>query len=213
LDSIWCGIGSCTETCWTAEQIDDTLGLALLFLPAENEIWLAQAEAISEDFVETAIIASYTQGRTFVTFNIPAFPSVVLPRDPCTPSDLPSDDIRIALWWNNNADIDLHVTDPNGEEIYFGNPTSASGGELDLDARCDSFPEGSGGGPEHVTWGSGLAIAGEYTVEVDYWAECFSEGDTQYSVIIYVGGTKIFETTDAVISPDDETAFVTNFNF
>ena len=211
LDSAWCGVGSFAEVCLTAEGLDSRFDLSLFFDPGANEIWLALAQALSEDFVENGIVSSFTGATTFTTFNIAGFPATIVIGDACPPGDVTSDDIRISLSWDNNSDIDLHVTDPNGEEIFFANPVSASGGELDFDARCASFPDGSRGGPEHVTWGPGEALVGEYIVEVNYWSECFNEGQTRFSMTIYVSGTKIFDTADAIINPADGKIFVTNF--
>lgn len=42
-------------------------------------------------------------------------------------------EIQISLSWNNRNDLDLHVVDPKGEEIYFRHKKSNSGGELDVD--------------------------------------------------------------------------------
>jgi hypothetical protein len=213
VDRRWCGIGSFSETCLTAEQLATRLDLALFFDPEADKIWLALEEAISENFVESGLTSGYTGGRTFNTFTVAGFPAIVVPGDACTPGDVTSDDIRISLWWDNNADIDLHVIDPNGEEIYWADTTSASGGELDFDAMCASFPEGSRGGPEHVTWGPGEAISGEYNVDVNYFSECYGEGETRFSITIYVSGSRIFETTDAIINPGDGRIDVTTFNY
>ena len=44
-------------------------------------------------------------------------------------------DVQATLSWDHEADMDLHLFDPDGEEIYYGNDTSASGGTLDHDAN------------------------------------------------------------------------------
>jgi len=73
-----------------------------------------------------------------------------------------SGDIQVSLTWNSTADIDLHVIEPDGNEIYFGNRTSASGGELDKD-------DVNGYGPENVFYNT-APPAGTYQVEVHHWS-------------------------------------------
>jgi TonB-dependent SusC/RagA subfamily outer membrane receptor len=83
-------------------------------------------------------------------------------------------DIRIVMNWNmNNTDIDLWVTDPNGEKCFFSKPETSIGGRLSED-----FTEGFG--PEQFIIKKG--IKGKYKVEIDYY------GDTQ---ITLAGATTI----------------------
>jgi hypothetical protein len=90
-----------------------------------------------------------------------------------------SGDIQISVSWTDSADVDLHVIDPNGEEIYFGHKNAASGGVLDLDANaaCGRNTFNDGTPPafvsnENVVWPTGLAIPGTYKVILDYWSDC-----------------------------------------
>jgi hypothetical protein len=74
-------------------------------------------------------------------------------------------DLRIVLDWNKDAtDIDLHVIDPNGEEVYYSHKTSKIGGRLSRD-----FTQGYG--PEEFL--QKKAIPGKYKVFINYF------GDTQ----------------------------------
>ena len=45
-------------------------------------------------------------------------------------------DVQVTLSWDTDSDVDLHVVDPSGEEIFYGNRESASGGMLDLDSNA-----------------------------------------------------------------------------
>jgi hypothetical protein len=84
-------------------------------------------------------------------------------------------DPQFTLIWNTeNVDIDLHVIEPRGDEIYFGHKNGAQGGELDVDNTW-------GYGPENIYWlvdtdGPGSAKVkgpgppGEYKWYVHYWA-------------------------------------------
>lgn len=90
-----------------------------------------------------------------------------------------SGDIQISVSWSDSADVDLHVIDPNGEEIYFGHKNAASGGVLDLDANAacgrNTFSDGSPPAfvsNENVVWPTGLSIPGTYKVILDYWSDC-----------------------------------------
>ena len=81
--------------------------------------------------------------------------------------DAEAGEVEIALMWNTSDDLDLHVTAPSGEEIYFGNPKSACGGWLDVDMNVSE----SGGDfslqpVEHIRWLEGEVPEGEYHVFV-----------------------------------------------
>jgi hypothetical protein len=71
-------------------------------------------------------------------------------------------DVQITLTWNNTSDLDLHVIDPFGEEIYWGNESSSSGGTLDVDNI-------EGYGPENIFWAKGKAPNGVYKVFVHHY--------------------------------------------
>ena len=79
-------------------------------------------------------------------------------------------DIQVSVSWDADNDLDLHVLDPNGFEVYFGDRTSPEGGMLDLDsnAGCDI----DGVNNENIVWPSGKAPHGTYTVSVDNYENC-----------------------------------------
>jgi hypothetical protein len=58
---------------------------------------------------------------------------------------LGSGSLQISLSWNTATDQDLHVIDPNNDEIAWDNRNSPSGGELDRDDQ-------DGYGPENIYW-------------------------------------------------------------
>jgi len=78
-------------------------------------------------------------------------------------------DVQVNLSWDLDSDMDLHVVAPDGE-IYYGNRTDAAGGMLDLDsnAACNLDHKRS----ENVTWPTGHAPHGSYTVRADEWSAC-----------------------------------------
>jgi len=70
-----------------------------------------------------------------------------------------SGDVRISLIWNNRNDLDLHVINPRGEEIYYAHKTDALGGMLDVDMNVG----GETTKPvENIFWGHGRAPQGRY---------------------------------------------------
>jgi hypothetical protein len=79
-------------------------------------------------------------------------------------------DLSIQLAWSSRDDVDLHVIDPNGEEIYWDHETSASGGQLDADANRGC--EGTTTPLENVFWAAGTAPSGQYTVLVHLYRVC-----------------------------------------
>ena len=70
-------------------------------------------------------------------------------------------DIRIILTWNtNDCDMDLWVTDPNGEKCYYAHRNTAIGGRISNDIT-------QGYGPEEFCLKK--AAKGEYLIEADYY--------------------------------------------
>jgi hypothetical protein len=96
-------------------------------------------------------------------------------------------DVRITLTWGTIDDLDLHVIDPLGEEIYYRNLFSTSGGALDVDANaaCGSPTTNA---VENVFWSAGGAPAGTYTVLVDYWESCSGVAEIPFVVRTLVDG-------------------------
>ena len=97
---------------------------------------------------------------------------------------VPGGDLQVTVSWDTDADLDLHMVDPNGDEIYYGRPAVASGGVLDLDSFC---------GPErfirneHIAWSQGTPPRGIYEVRLDYWENC-DAAETNYIVSVYNHG-------------------------
>jgi len=97
--------------------------------------------------------------------------------------DVAGGDIQVSVAWETVADVDLHVVDPNGEEIYYGNRSSSSGGQLDIDANAACGT--SSLFQENVGWDAQSAPTGQYTVRVDYWSGC-GVVQTDYIVTVYL---------------------------
>jgi hypothetical protein len=90
-------------------------------------------------------------------------------------------DIQVSVTWNTAADVDLHVVEPGGAEIYYGSTMSGSGGELDIDANAACST--SSLTQENIGWAPGSAPSGTFIVRLDYWSAC---GATQTDYIVTV---------------------------
>lgn len=95
-------------------------------------------------------------------------------------------DVQINVTWDSKADLDLHVVDPSGGEIYWAQRTSTTGGQLDLDSNAACATDGPRA--ENIFWASGLiAPHGDYLVRVDNWSNC-SSVQTHYVVTVNARG-------------------------
>lgn len=105
-------------------------------------------------------------------------------------------DVQVTLQWSGEADLDLHVIDPAGEEIYSGHMFSSSGGMLDGDVN---WPCGPGPAPvENVFWPRGGAPSGEYRVLVNYYRDCKDQGPVDWTVMVRVGGNLVATQTGRI---------------
>src|SRR5437588_148676 len=54
------------------------------------------------------------------------------PPPPALPpaAEAPAPGVRVSLVWSTPVDLDLYVTDPSQETVYFANPNAQSGGKL-----------------------------------------------------------------------------------
>ena len=102
-------------------------------------------------------------------------------------------ELRVSLSWSNYDDLDLHVTDPNREEVWFANKRIQSGGVLDVDMNAGS---GTTRTPvENVTWQSSPP-AGRYQVTIDNYSKREST-NTGFTVQVEYQG-QVFEFGYAV---------------
>ena len=96
----------------------------------------------------------------------------------------PTGALVVSLWWDTESDLDLHVVDPYGVEIWAGNinsydayattPTASTGtlnedGILDFDSNAGCVIDGRCN--ENVVWAA-AAPAGDYVARVDTFSLC-----------------------------------------
>jgi len=111
-------------------------------------------------------------------------------------------DVQITLTWTNGADLDLHVIDPSGEEIYWQDPYSASGGVLDVD-------DTDGYGPENIYWPKDEAPEGIYKVSVHHYPWTEKPKESSFNVLINAyGQTKSYSGS----TTEDQTVHVVDFD-
>jgi hypothetical protein len=101
-------------------------------------------------------------------------------------------DVQVTVSWDGDSDVDLHVVDPNGDEVFYNNSPVPSGGNLDLDSNADCDIDHRRN--ENITWAR--APAGRYTVRVDLYKSC-GVASTHYVVTVQVVGqpTRTFTGT------------------
>lgn len=105
-------------------------------------------------------------------------------------------------WAQNNTDVDLYITEPGGESMWYANKRTSNGLELDIDDL-------NGFGPEHGTLESGstaTALPGLYRVRVHYYSDHGTDAPVTGTVSIVVNeGTpnQLLRTFDFSISEED----------
>ena len=116
----------------------------------------------------------------------------------------------IALTWDTEADVDLHVVDPLGNEIYHGAPSSqdafapnssastVSYGILDVDSNADCVIDGFR--QEDVAWAN-APPSGHYLVRVDTPSLC-GQTSAHWTVRVTLYGTTLAEVTGTAFDSD-----------
>ena len=83
-------------------------------------------------------------------------------RTPPAPGEL-----RVELVFGEGADLDLYLTDPSQETVYYANsPSRGGGGRLEADRRCDAPA------PRIETVAVASAPSGRYRVGIDHAESC-----------------------------------------
>jgi hypothetical protein len=99
----------------------------------------------------------------------------------------PSAGVTVTLAWTAAVDLDLYVTDPALETVYFANPRTASGGVLERDARCADPPAAVR--VERARWTH--PPRGRYRVGVDFLEACgAAAGEVTYRLTVDVDGRR-----------------------
>jgi hypothetical protein len=119
-------------------------------------------------------------------------------------------DVQVTLRWDAPVDLDLHVIDPDGQEISFLSPASTSGGKLDVDANSQCQPMAVSP-VENVFWPFGGAPTGGYQVSVVYYMNCGYSGPVNYEVTIKQND-QVVNVIPGTIRDANESQIVTSFS-
>jgi tRNA (guanosine-2'-O-)-methyltransferase len=95
--------------------------------------------------------------------------------------------LQFTLSWDSGADIDLYVTDPSGETLFYNeeNRRTQSGGHMDQDARGDCRPEQEHTRIENIYWEQ-QPPPGQYRVELHYFSPCRGSDATRTTLSISI---------------------------
>lgn len=88
-------------------------------------------------------------------------------------------EVQVSVSWDAASDVDLHVVDPAGDEVFYGMSLVASGGNLDLDSNVACLIDNTNN--ENITWPT--APEGTYVVRLDYYLGCGVD-ETNYVVTV-----------------------------
>jgi hypothetical protein len=95
--------------------------------------------------------------------------------------------VTVTLRWAAPVDLDLYVTDPGLETLYFANPRTASGGALERDVRCAGQQPGEQA--ERARWTK--PPPGRYRVGVDFPETCRGRAsEVPYALTVEVDGRR-----------------------
>ncbi len=93
--------------------------------------------------------------------------------------------LSVRLAFGADADLDLYVTDPAQETVYFANSPTRAGGRLDADLRC------AAAAPRVESVSFAAPAPGRYRVGVDFPERC--DGTTEpvsFVVEVWTGGER-----------------------
>ncbi|HRW63704.1 MAG TPA: hypothetical protein P5132_09460 [Bacteroidales bacterium] len=98
--------------------------------------------------------------------------------------------LQVSCSWDKANDVDLHLVEPAGEEIYYGNSYSANGGDLDVDSNAGCSIDNINN--ENITYSeTDIVESGDYIVRVDLFSNCNVTSNTNYVVTVRYNGDLI----------------------
>src|SRR5262252_7467277 len=111
--------------------------------------------------------------------------------------------VQVTVSWNSGADIDLYVTDPSGDTLYYNeqHDRTKAGGHLDHSARGDCRREQQNPRIENAFWPS-PPPTGQYRIELNYFSPCAQAGPTDVQLSVAVR-KKVLGTYHFSLDPEE----------
>lgn len=109
--------------------------------------------------------------------------------------------LQITAAWNTGADLDVYLTDPDGETVSFQRREGASGSHLDRSARGSCGPS-TQPRVENVVYAR-RPPAGEYTLELHYLFECEANAGMATATVSISAAGELVGSYNATLSPND----------
>jgi hypothetical protein len=122
---------------------------------------------------------------------------------------IPTGQLVVTLTWDDNANLDLHVVDPDGQDLYWGNQSTeppfsfeqvdgGSYGYIDDDSNANCIIDGFD--REDAIWPK-APPSGQYTVRVDAASLC-GEPDAYWTVTATLRGKAVGEAQGVAVDAD-----------
>jgi hypothetical protein len=105
--------------------------------------------------------------------------------------------VVVISWGTSEDDVDLHITDPRGNEYYYGARNFAGSDAV--------FEEDSIRGPGNEIWQSLAAIPGQYRIEVVMYSKNATEAAEVRGFVLHQNGRNALRTTRLTRTDQRET--------
>jgi hypothetical protein len=216
-NNIWAGLADDP----IGGTLDPTATAAAVGLQGDVGYWIVPAGvpsvaapnnptfSASATFSEGIILGSYTLVVRAVDdggqFGPPSTQILVAETSPINPP--PAGALVVTLTWDTESNLDLHVVDPSGAEIYWGDQSSqpASGGVeggsygyVDYDSNANCVIDGLR--REDAIWPN-APPSGQYTVRVDAASLC-GQPDAHWTVVVSLEGNVIARASGIALDAD-----------
>jgi len=162
-------------------------------------------------FSDGIILGSYTLAVSGVdqngNFGLPSTQILVAEANPLNAP--PTGDLVVTLTWDTESNLDLHVVDPAGLDIYWGNQSSqppfsfdqtdgGSYGLIDYDSNANCIIDGLR--REDAVWPN-PPPSGQYTVRVDAPSLC-GQPIANWTVNVVLDGKQVGHATGVALDAD-----------